>query len=584
MIRRRDLILGRLSKRSYTTNQLAEDLGISEATVRKHIELLRKEGHAISYNRSDNRYYTTDGVDNMRRTESKLKGFIAQWIGSPTELQDQDTINKIYRALGEGAAELEEKTAQLVLRYIITHHTQQARLGLEAVQGSLGLDMELVQKVLGRLVTETVIARKQYGELTFYDFEEEQAEFIRAINKGYMTLTTNELDELFTVKEADRAPEDGGINSLAVYHSGGKKIYRWVPHTVPGFLIPGIFHAFTTSFSGESYEAMDGSKFSGHGSWEYMPPIIRFQQGPPKDSARQAGQGEASETIEVGLEKMVYPEGHIVDELIGQQRPDPYLYSLLGFGEQATAQQITRATTTVQRSKIASLLAYHKPLYEKIKKEGAEGLEAAIEKMRSIQDSPKIPGEFPVPRAKPSAWLTSAYLTMMGNIFRYASTKPRAEGLERYLSSLQEYSELFLQTAKELEARQRVQQEDLLADKSYKSLDFQISTGNIDPAEVGLGVRVDKVFGTSDTVQVGAHFAIKGRYTLKSPVIKSLCVACHGTSSGSMAYLSPGTGEFHTWGEIIDVQGHEKELSLLIFDEEKELGSITQIQLKNKGQ
>jgi hypothetical protein len=93
-------------------------------------------------------------------------------------------------------------------------------------------------------------------------------------------------------------------------------------------------------------------------------------------------------------------------------------------------------------------------------------------------------------------------------------------------------------------------------------------------------VRVDKVLGTSTTVQVGALFTVKGRYTLKSPEIKSLCVACHGTSSGSMAYLSPGTGEFHTWGEIIAVQGHEEELSLLIFDEERELGSITQIHLK----
>lgn len=66
LIRRRDLILRRLRKRPCSASQLAEEMGISEATVRKHIELLRKEGHRISYNRADNRYYTTEGANNMR--------------------------------------------------------------------------------------------------------------------------------------------------------------------------------------------------------------------------------------------------------------------------------------------------------------------------------------------------------------------------------------------------------------------------------------------------------------------------------------------------------------------------------------
>ncbi len=326
--------------------------------------------------------------------------------------------------------------------------------------------------------------------------------------------------------------------------------------------------------------------FSGHGSWEYMPVIIRYLQGLPTEgseqSTQQGNEERNAKSRDVGPKAMAHPEGLIVEELIGLQRPDPHLYSLLGFGEITTGRQLGKAIATVENSRIASLLAYHRPLYDRIRSEGVKGLEAEIERMESIRGTGSVDDrEFSYPKARPSAWLTSAYLTMVGKIFQYASALSKAEGLERYLTSLQDYSQIFLRTGKELEAMQVVEEADAIKERPMTPLGHQLSEGGVDPAKAKLEVRVDEILGTSDTVRAGEHFVVKGHYTLDSPEVKSLCVACIGTSTGSMAYLCPGAGEFETWGQIIGTTpGREKELDLLIFDKEKEIGSIAKIRLK----
>jgi len=291
LIRRRDTILSKLTKRSYSTGRLAEELGVSPATVRKHIELLRKEGHDVRYDRKDGKYYTREAVASMKRTEDKLKEFLGQWIGQPSPGHDEQAINRIYRILGEGAAEVEEKAAQLILRYIIRNYNQEQRLTIELIQESLGLDKELVDKVLRRLVSERIIARKEFGDIMFYNFEGQRPAFIEAVNKGYLTLTAKEIEELLTVRKSTKPPSfsRGAVNSLAVYPHGTGKVYRWVPYTASGFLIPEIFNAFTTSFSRESYQARNGRSFWGHGFWEYMPHITYYQQGMPSAQGREKG-------------------------------------------------------------------------------------------------------------------------------------------------------------------------------------------------------------------------------------------------------------------------------------------------------
>lgn len=446
MIRRRDTILSKLTKRSHSAERLAEEFGIAPATVRKHIELLRKEGHDIRYNRKDGKYFTQEAVANMKKTENKLKEFLGQWIGQPSPGHDEQAINSIYRILGEGAAEVEEKAAQLILRYIIRNYNQENRLTIESIQESLGLDKELVEKVLRRLVSERIIAKKEFGDATFYNLEAQRPAFIEAVNRGYLTLTTKEIEELLTVRKSTKPPsERGAVNSLAVYPHGTGKVYRWVPYTAPSFLIPEIFNAFTTSFSRECYRAPNGRSFSGNSFWDYMPRIIYYQQGVPSAEGGEKGPRPPTKPI-----IPTFPESSLVQALIARQQPDPHLYSLLGYADTTTPSQLSRAVGAVETARIRSLLAYHKSFYEKIKAEGVEGLDREIERMIVLREEAerareRRESESWIGKAKPSVWLTSAYLITLGRIFEYAALCAKSRGSDQYLGHLKEYSETFIQ-------------------------------------------------------------------------------------------------------------------------------------------